>query len=171
MNLTRRTLLGSLVAVLALIANAPARPALAAGPDLIFPIPPCRAVDTRVVGGPIPNSGSRGFDVVGTLANQGGQSTCGIPSNAQAVFLNIVAVSPTAAGYLTVYPYPGPLPATSTLNFVAGQNLANGALSPICDPTSTTCSSDIVVSMGGGASANIVIDITGYIAPASGTSP
>jgi len=166
MNLTRRTILCGLIAVLALIADPLGQPTYAAGPDQIFTIAPCRAVDTRIAGGPIPSSSSRSFNVVGTLANQGGQSTCGIPSNAQAVFLNIVAVSPSAAGYLTVYPYPGPLPATSTLNFGAGQNLANGALSPICDSSTTTCSSDLIVSMGG-ASANIVIDITGYIAASS----
>jgi hypothetical protein len=41
--------------------------------------PPCRIVDTRIVGGPLPASGSRDFHVTGSFPSQGGQTNCRVP--------------------------------------------------------------------------------------------
>src|SRR6059036_1402789 len=80
-------------------------PAWAGGPYDTFTVPPCRIVDTRLVGGPITASGSRSFFASGSFTSQGGQITCGIPHGpAKGVFFNIVAVGPSAPGHLTVYP-------------------------------------------------------------------
>jgi hypothetical protein len=136
------------------------------GPYDAFTVPPCRVVDTRVVGGAIPGSGSRNFFVAGSFASQGGQTSCGIPSpTAKGVFINVVAVAPSAAGHLTVYPWPSSLPLASTLNFSAGQTIANGVLIPICnEDVIATCDADFTVTMGP-ASAHVVIDVTGYLQP------
>ena len=143
-----------------------ATPTSAGGPYDAFTIPPCRIVDTRVVGGAIPASGSRSFFVSGSFTSQGGQTDCGIPHGpAKGVFLNVVAVGPSAPGHLTVYPYPLSLPPASTLNFNTGENIANGVLVPICDTASVNCdAADFTVTMGP-ASAHIVIDVTGYLQP------
>ena len=169
MNPKARTILCALIAVLSLIAPSLWQEVHAGGPYDAFTIMPCRAVDTRYSSGTIPAGGSRAFSVVGTLVNQGGQSACGVPSGAQAVFVNVVVIGPSAAGHLTLYPSPGPLPLTSTLNFAADQTIANGALVPICDPGTTVCASDLTVTMGP-ATANVVIDVTGYLA-GSGSPP
>ncbi|HXJ81189.1 MAG TPA: hypothetical protein VMS64_21235 [Candidatus Methylomirabilis sp.] len=133
----------------------------AAGLDM-FTIAQCRAVDTRNSSvQAIPANGSSSFKIVGTLGNQGGQSACGIPVGAKAVFLNVLAISVSAAGYLSVYPYGGAIPVTSTLNFAAKQTIANGAMISLCDPTVTSCPSDLTVKMGP-AAAYVVIDVTGY---------
>ena len=42
----------------------------------------------------------------------------GVPADAAAVMLGVVAVGPTASGYLTVYPGSASLPATSTMRWV-----------------------------------------------------
>jgi hypothetical protein len=141
-------------------------PAWAGGPYDAFTVPPCRIVDTRLVGGEIPALGSRSFFAAGSFESQGGQTTCGIPKgSAKAVFLNIVAVEPSAPAWLTVYPYPLPLPLASTLNFDAGQTIANGVLVPICDSDTDDCTpADFTVTMGP-ASAHIVIDVSGYLQP------
>ena len=138
----------------------------AGGPYDALTVPPCRIVDTRLAGGPIPASGSRNFFAAGSFSSQGGQTTCGIPFGpAKGVFFNIVAVGPSAQGYLTVYPYPLPLPLASTLNFDTGQTVANGVLVPICDTATANCNAaDFTVTMGP-ASADIVIDVTGYLQP------
>jgi len=138
----------------------------AGGPYDALTVPPCRIVDTRLAGGPIPASGSRNFFAAGSFSSQGGQTTCGIPFGlAKGVFFNIVAVGPSAPGYLTVYPYPLPLPLASTLNFDAGQTVANGVLVPICDTATANCNAaDFTVTIGG-ASADVVIDVTGYLQP------
>jgi hypothetical protein len=163
-----RAILCALVAVLALMVLPLGHEAHATG-NQFFTISPCRAVDTRNAGGTVPANGSRSFLLVGSLSGQGGQSTCGIPSSATGVFLNVVAVSPNAPGHLTVYPWPGPLPATSTLNFSTGQTVANGALISICNSTTTSCAADLVVTMGP-ASSHVLIDVTGYIAPATAST-
>ena len=141
-------------------------PTWAGGPYDAFTVPPCRIVDTRLVGGPIPASGSRNFYAAGTFPSQGGQTNCGIPfPAAKGVFLNIVAVGPSASSHLTVYPFPLPLPLASTLNFSTGQTIANGVLVPICDTAAANCDpADFTVTMGL-ASAHVVIDVTGYLQP------
>ena len=47
------------------------------------------------------------------------------PTGAQLVALNVTVTAPTRAGYLTVYPGGGARPPTSSLNFAAGQTVAN----------------------------------------------
>jgi hypothetical protein len=140
--------------------------AYAGGPYDAFTMPPCRIVDTRLVGGAIPALGSRSFFTTGSFTSQGGQTDCGIPFGpTKGVFLNIVAVEPSAPGHLTVYPYPLPLPLASTLNFNTGETIANGVLVPICDTATADCTpADFTVTMGP-ASAHIVIDVTGYLQP------
>jgi hypothetical protein len=93
--------------------------------------------------------------VAGSFASQGGQPSCGIPSpTAKGVFINVVAVAPSAAGHLTVYPWPSSLPLASTLNFSAGQTIANGVLIPICnEDVIATCDADFTVTMGPGIGA------------------
>ncbi|MEM1334722.1 MAG: hypothetical protein AAGG08_14820, partial [Actinomycetota bacterium] len=51
----------------------------------------------------------------------------GVPDDAVGANLNIAAVQPEGRGFLTVFPCDEPQPEASTLNFRAGQNLANGA--------------------------------------------
>jgi hypothetical protein len=137
--------------------------AWADGPFNTFTVAPCRVVDTREVGGPIPAGGTRNFLVAGTIPNQGGETDCGIPfPEAKGVFINIVAVSPSGFGYLIAYPYPSSLPLASTLNFSPGQTIANGVLVPICDDNVDNCIADLTVTMGP-AAADMVIDVTGYL--------
>lgn len=52
--------------------------------------------------------------------------------------VNITAAGSAAAGYLTVWSCDGPKPATSSLNFTAGQTIANAVLAPV-STTGTIC--------------------------------
>jgi hypothetical protein len=55
----------------------------------------------------------------------------GIPaSGVGAVSLNVTAVEPSGAGFVTVYPC-GPQPGVSSLNFVAGQVVPNAVIAPV----------------------------------------
>lgn len=103
------------------------------GADLVFtPLTPCRIVDTRVAGGTIPAGTARGFKAWGAnFSAQGGAATpCGIPQNIDvaALALNLVVVGPAADGWIAAYPFGGSLPNSSTLNYVAGAVVANGAI-------------------------------------------
>ena len=75
-----------------------------------------------------------------------------------AAFLNITAVSPVRAGHITAYP-PGDRPATSTLNFIAGQNTANGAF--IRTDIAKEAPSWLVVRIHTNAATHVLVDMTG----------
>lgn len=67
--------------------------------------------------------------------------------------LNVVAVNPSAKGYLTVYPCESAdVPATSTLNFTAGVTIAN---SLIVDGSPWLC-------VRTSQATDVIIDVTGY---------
>ncbi len=139
----------------------------AAGPYDTFTLPPCRVLDTRFSAppGPIGGALSRDVRVVGPLGSttQGGAFDCGVPSGATGVFINVVAVGAAGPGHLTIYPFGSPLPLASSLNFTTGQTIANGVLVPVCTPFAA-CAAELTIQMGP-AAADVVIDITGYVAP------
>jgi hypothetical protein len=114
---------------------------------------PCRAVDTRgngfggAYGPPALAEGTpRDFILTGR---------CGIPDTAQAVSLNMTVVLPASAGHLSLFPLGGTVPRVSTLNFAAGQVIANAALVALGDGGGIT-----VVT--GGSGAHLLIDVNGY---------
>jgi hypothetical protein len=75
--------------------------------------------------------------------------------------LGPTVVSPTAAGFVAAYPYPGPFPGISTINVNAGEPaLANGAIVPL--GLDYTYELSVVYGTAGGGTTHLVIDVTGY---------
>lgn len=107
---------------------------------------PARLVDTRFAGGRV----EPGIALTVPVAGQGGVPATG----AGAVVLNLTVTEPAAVGYATAYPCGGAVPDVSSLNFAAGQTVANL----------------VTVKMGeGGAvcvvassAAQVIADVTGY---------
>ena len=104
-------------------------------------------VDGAEVGdGPLGPGGVREISVAGRA---------GVPADAGAVVLNVVAVSPQGQGHLRLHPGGTPLTETSTLNYRAGVNVANAA----------------VVGLGAGGAAcvyastttHVVVDVVGWL--------
>jgi hypothetical protein len=84
----------------------------------------------------------------------------GIPvSGVGAVALNVTAVAPTAAGFLTVFPC-GELPLASNVNFVRGQVVANAVVAPV------SAAGDICVFSN--APTDVVVDVNGWFATGAG---
>jgi len=79
-------------------------------------VAPARILDTRKSGGAIGPNAVRSVKVTGAM---------GVPEGAGAVVMNVTVTEPTSEGYITVYPSGTPAPTASSLNFVAGQNIAN----------------------------------------------
>lgn len=132
--------------------------------DLVFtPLEPCRILDTRVTSeGRLAARETRDYSgwTDGDFTDQGGHTgNCGIPANASALVMNIIAVGPeTPSGHLTVYPSDAPQrPNASTVNFVAGSNVVNQAIIPLCRGT---CASDFRVFAWNPI--DVVIDVSGY---------
>jgi hypothetical protein len=92
------------------------------------------------------------------------QGACGIPNEAEAVALNVTVVSPTRAGWVTLWPFGASEPVVSTLNFVAGEPaLANGAIVPL-GPHGTTDLRIRYAMTGGPGTGHLIFDVTGYFA-------
>jgi hypothetical protein len=137
---------------------------------MFYPLTPCRVVDTRSTATPslasgVPvaftvNSGGPTFN----YGSQGGSTTgCGVPSDAQAVFFNFVSVGAAGSGFLQAWAFGSLIPTASTLNYanVAGLNIANGIVLPVCNPAATSCSKDLNVQANQ-SSTQLVVDVVGY---------
>jgi hypothetical protein len=144
----------------------------AAASDLVYtPITPCRILDTRVAGGPLAGGFSRDFNAVvgsgGNFSSQGGSATdCNAVAAGQAaVVITLTAVTPTGAGYATVYPFGAPQPLASSVNYTAGAIVNNTTVAKL--PTPLTTKDFTIYSY---ATSDYVADIVGYYAPPQATA-
>lgn len=117
------------------------------------PITPCRLLDTRSPGeGPAILSGTTRYVAV--------KGVCGIPPSATSITYNVTAVTPGAAGFLTLYPSDVTLPTASSLNFGAGDVQGNSGVVKLADSSPELAAH--VKTSSPSATAHIVIDVTGY---------
>ena len=126
-------------------AGFPATPTLPTVPGAFVPVGPVRILDTRP-GTVAPN---------GTLVLPVG-GRAGVPTSASAVVLNVTVTRPTAPGYITAYEAGTPQPRASTLDFAAGQTVANLVTAPISSDGKVA-----LTSMSGGT-VQLIADVQGY---------
>ena len=129
-------------------------------PTPIETINPGRVYESRAavtVDGLQRNTGRRAAGST-TSVQVGGRG--GVPVDAAAAVVNVVAVGPSAGGYLTLYPCGSARPEASTLNFAAGQTVANGATIRLGSSGSICVFSD--------QETDLIVDVTGFI-PAGST--
>jgi len=122
-------------------------PASGAGNGLLTPMAPQRLLDTRT--GATPQKLPPGGTVTTTA------KTPTTPGNASGAVLNVTVTNPTAAGYITVYAAGTSAPPTSSVNFRAGQTVANLVKVPI------DSNGQLTVRMSETASADVVVDLYG----------
>jgi hypothetical protein len=85
------------------------------------------------------------------------QGSSGVPAGATGVVLNVTAIAASANGYLSVSPGSTGFSGTSTLNWSAnGAVVANGVT------VGTGAGATIDVTIGGGGTANFIVDVMGY---------
>jgi len=141
-------------AATAVASAAPIAPAAAVDSSFV-PLTPARIADTRSglggVQGPVASDSTTDFIVVGVGA---------VPAEATSVVLNVTVVSPTATGYLTVFPAGSPRPDSSNLNFVAGANVPNLVIARVGVGGKIS-----VYNFGG--QAHVLLDATGYFVSGS----
>src|SRR5262249_39824484 len=123
---------------------------------------------------PIPAGTTLNFRATGAgFGGQGGVGgSCGIPFGpTTSVVINFVAVGPTGPGDLRVTPFPSAFPLASIINYIPGDNVANGVPIAICNPATTPapgCTSDFRIFFEASAS-HLVADVQGFFA--APTSP
>ena len=139
--------------------------------DLVYtPVTPCRIADTRnVAAGAIAANSTRQFVAFGVsnFTSQGGSATnCGTnPLTATAVMIVATAITPSAAGYATLYPFGTSQPTATSMQFAAGAIVVNTLAVQVPNPLS---SFDMTVFTS--AQSHFVFDIVGYFAPPLATA-
>lgn len=122
------------------------------------PVTPVRILDTRTtntptgVAGQVPDGGTLNLQITG--AN-------GIPVDATAVVMNVTAVLPTGAGFITVWPRGVTQPLSSNLNFVPGDVVPNLV-------TVGIGSNGQVSLYHQGGTNDLIADVVGYYSPVNG---
>ena len=123
---------------------------------------PHRVLDTRPGGG---NMGLQGKFVNGTHRKIKIAGVAGLPKTGiVAVAGNLTVVRPSAKGYVTLGPTPTDKPSSSTINFPAKDIRANNVIVPV--NADGTLSAVYIAS--GGATVDLVLDISGYFTATGG---
>ncbi|MGO9305459.1 MAG: hypothetical protein ACLP3R_17480, partial [Candidatus Korobacteraceae bacterium] len=113
----------------------------------MYPVAPCRELDTRQNNGQ-PFSGEKTVNVVGSL--------CAPPSSAQAYIFNATVVPLGSMPYLTLWPDGEQQPVVSTLNAYDGFITSNMAIVPTNNGS---------IDAYAYALTQLILDISGYFAP------
>ena len=113
----------------------------------LYPVAPCRALDTRNGGGQ-PFMGQKVVNVVG--------SPCAPPSNAQAYVFNATVIPPGSMPYLTLWAEGQQQPVVSTLNAYDGLITSNMAIVPTTNGSVDAYAAGLT---------QLILDISGYFAP------
>lgn len=117
------------------------------------PLEPCRLFDSRTDGVRL---GDHDTVIVATFGG------CGIPEGTRALALSVTVTEARASGFATVWPGDMGRPATSTVNYAAGETRANGAIIAI--------GTDGTLAVSSSASAHVVIDVNGAFVATSGAT-
>jgi hypothetical protein len=134
-------------------AQTPAVAASASVAGTYMALTPSRITDTRTGSG-YPNAGSTLG--AGSSLNVQVSGVGNVPaSGVTAVVMNVTAVGPTAASYVTVFPEGTAQPLVSNLNFTAGETLANLATVPVGSQGGVTFYNHA-------GTVNLVVDVEGY---------
>ncbi|MFF3728081.1 PKD domain-containing protein [Streptomyces erythrochromogenes] len=115
------------------------------------PQAPARVVDTRN------GTGTQR----GAVAGQGSFTVKVAEPGATAVALNVTVTNPQEAGHLTVHPAGQAAPTTSSVNFAAGQTVANSVIVPVGKD------GEITIRNGAWAPSDVIVDLVGTYSNAS----
>ncbi len=134
------------------------------GSGLYNPLAPARICDTRP-GNPSGLSTTVLDQCEGKAPAPGQALTiqvaglAGVPTGAAAAVLNLTAIDPSTAGYLTVYPAGQAAPLASNVNYSAGEVVANRVTVPLSSSGQVS-----ILSFSG--SPDVLVDVSGwYSAP------
>ena len=131
------------------------------------PVTPTRILDTRVdlgLPGPFTSPQPRQLTVTGTIDTADGTKLV-VPTHANGIALNVTAVQPTAAGFISVRPGDATgAPTTSSLNFEGGETTPNAVTVSL--PTDGTDAGTIEITYDAygqpGPVTDVLVDVVGY---------
>jgi photosystem II stability/assembly factor-like uncharacterized protein len=86
------------------------------------------------------------------------RSRGGVAANAASAAVTVTVTEPELPGFVTVFPCDQPMPLASNLNYVAGQTVADLAISPIA--------ADGTICLYASSPTQLIVDVNGYVPPA-----
>lgn len=107
---------------------------------------PVRVLDTREEGPAVAAGTTRAVQVL---------RAPGVPDDASGVILNVTAVDPVAAGFVTVFPCGTTVPLSSNLNYQPGQNIPNAVVAKL--------GADSTVCLFSRSQVHLVVDVNGFV--------
>ena len=113
-----------------------------AGSDYVA-LTPARLIDTR----PTPVAAGKFVEV--PVAGR-----AGVPGDAEAVVANVTVVGASTPGFVTVYPC-GTRPGTSSVNYLAGEAVANEVIAKL-SPVGSIC-------VYAHSAVNVIVDVAGHL--------
>ena len=125
-------------------------------PGLFTPVPGGRVMDTRL--SPYPGAPNKVVPPHGIVTLNLSSAGFALPRYLDTpVTLNVTVTRPTAGGYITVYPGGGSRPLASTLNFRAGDTVANLTMVKAHLPGTVSFYN------GSSGTVQLVADVSGYM--------
>ncbi|MGE5210853.1 MAG: hypothetical protein ACM3MM_06290, partial [Acidobacteriota bacterium] len=123
--------------------------------SMIVSLTPTRLADTRpgwvaadglfYGTGPVPAGGTIQVPIAGRA---------GVPKDAKAVVANVTVVGAVTPGFVTVFPC-GTWPGTSSVNYLAGEAVANEVIAKL-SPTGSIC-------VYAHSAVNVIVDVVGHL--------
>ncbi len=123
-------------------------------PLVFYTLTPCRLFDSRTAGGALVSAEPILISTAG----------CGIPASARALSANLTVIGPTAAGKVNLYPGNYPIPPTAEISFRAGVTRADQVIVAVATSGAQTLAAR--AEMSGGGTVHVIVDVSGYFAPA-----
>lgn len=128
----------------------------ATGGSEYVPSPPLRLLDTRDGTGGLPGPVGNSEPSIVPLALTGL-----VPSDAIAIDANLTVVAPSSSGHSVAWPG-GALPPTASVNFIAGETIANRIVTGVASGTVSLWSTPSTI--------HYVLDVSGWFGPLLGPS-
>jgi hypothetical protein len=173
---TRWAAVGAAVAVTLGAGGLFAADAASSPASVYVPVVSTRVLDNRPAAnigltGPFTSDTSRKLTLTGVIDTGAGDQEI-IPPGATSAVYNVTIIEPTASGFVTLRPGDASgTPSTSSVNFDAGEIIANGGTVTLPLQGANAGTIDIFYrGSTSGATTNITIDITGYYVPGSGAA-
>lgn len=117
-----------------------------------YKLTPCRVLDTRTEGG-----GGAGLPLqAGETRTTAFVSKCGIPSEAKALAASLTVTSPTAGGFVTLYPGPGSRPNTSSISFDTAKTRSNSMMLALTGGMLSVYNGQTIGTV------QVIVDVNGY---------
>lgn len=150
------TVAGFLASAMLVLSLAPDAPQARSATGEIVAIEPTRLLDTRPGEATIDGGSAGGGRIEeGETLTVRVSGRTGVPADAGAAFINVVAISPERRGYLTIFPCDGDQPTAASLNYERGSVTANATLARL--------SSAGTVCIFSSATTHLVADVTGSV--------